>query len=188
MKETEQKTGGMPLWVMIVLVAIMVGAVIMIFQFLKMTLPAAAKPGVDITLQLSQNRVISGRMTLMQQDELPDGVAQTWAAGCESGSGYHWLTENTDTGWRMYLWLPQKEDSLTESQLEVGTAVVGDQWTFTLSLPGEAGGETGADSAILQIVSSQGKAPNRVQVYGGGQRLDCGSVSVSTGGQLFRAG
>ena len=166
MKETEQKTGGMPLWVMIVLVAAMVGAVIMIFQFLKMALPAAAKPGVDITLQLSQNRVISGRMTLMKQDELPDGVAQTWAAGCESGSGYHWLTENTDTGWRMYLWLPQKEDSLTESQLEVGTAVVGDQWTFTLSLPGEAGGETGADSAILQIVSSQGKAPNRVQVYG----------------------
>ena len=187
MKETEQKTGGMPLWVMIVLVAIMVGAVIMIFQFLKMTLPAAAKPGVDITLQLSQNRVISGWMTLMQQDELPDGVAQTWAAGCESGSGYHWLTENTDTGWRMYLWLPQKEDSLTESQLEVGTAVVGDQWTFTLSRPGEAGGETGADSAILQIVSSQGKAPNRVQVYGGGRRLDCDSVSVSTGGQLFRA-
>ena len=166
MKETEQKTGGMPLWVMIVLVAAMVGAVIMIFQFLKMALPAAAKPGVDITLQLSQNRVISGRMTLMQQDELPDGVARTWAAGCERGSGYHWLTENTDTGWRMYLWLPQKEDSLTESQLEVGTA----------------------DSAILQIVSSQGKAPNRVQVYGGGQRLDCGSVSVSTGGQLFRAG
>ena len=78
--------------------------------------------------------------------------------------------------------------SLTESQLEVGTAVVGDQWTFTLSLPGEAEGEAGADSAILQIVSTQGKAPNRVQVYGGGQRLDCGSVSVSTGGQLFRAG
>ena len=32
MKETEQKTGGMPLWVMIVLVAAMVGAVIMIFK------------------------------------------------------------------------------------------------------------------------------------------------------------
>ena len=68
MKETEQKTGGMPLWVMIVLVAAMVGAVIMIFQFLKMALPAAAKPGVDITLQLSQNRVISGRMTLSGPD------------------------------------------------------------------------------------------------------------------------
>ena len=93
MKETEQKTGGMPLWVMIVLVTAMVGAVIMIFQFLKMALPAAVKPGVDITLQLSQNRVISGRMTLMKQDELPDGVAQTWAAGCESGSGYHWLAD-----------------------------------------------------------------------------------------------
>lgn len=188
MKETEQKTGGMPLWVMIVLVAAMVGAVIMIFQFLKMALPSAAKPGVDITLQLSQDRVVSGRMTLMEQDQLPEGAAQTWAEGCEAASGYHWLTENTETGWRLYLWLPRQGETLTESQLEVGTAAVGDQWTFTLSLPGEAAGETGADSPILQIVSSQGSAPNRVQVYENGQLMDCASMSVSTGGQLFRAG
>lgn len=188
MNETQEKQGGMPVWVMVVLIAVMVAVVLLLFSFIDSLMPTLEQPGVEVTLTTGQNESVTGRMLLTTQAELSEGVAQTWAEGCESSEGYHWLTESTDGGWSLYLWLPLVGNSVDYADLDLGAAVVGEQWTAVLNLPEGELSQTAEDSPIIQIVCTKGSAPNRVQVYQGGQPLDCESICVSASGQIYQAG
>lgn len=169
---------------LIILLAALVAGVILIFALLERTMPKYVEPGVEVAFALDGGSKTTGQLTLETSEEIEDTVVQDWMEQCDETEGFQWLSQRSEEGWDLYLWLPETEKTLDYDDLDLSASALGEQWTMTLSIPTEVTDTTGEDSQLIHIKGKSGKLPGKVQVYANSNLLEASSVCIASGTQF----